>query len=127
MPPDEKRKFTRIPFETTIKVTAGTTVIVSNRSRDIGLGGAFVVTEGTSLPESTSCVLEIDLIGPASLLRIQVEAEVVRVDEEGMAVKFTKIDLDSLVHLRHLIRVHAQDPETVDAEYDEGLLELDRD
>ncbi len=127
MPLDEKRKFTRIPFETTIKVTAGTTVIVSNRSRDIGLGGAFVVTEGTSLPESTSCVLEIDLIGPASLLRIQVEAEVVRVDEEGMAMKFTKIDLDSLVHLRHLIRVHAQDPETVDAEYDEGLLELDRD
>lgn len=127
MPFDEKRKFTRIPFETTIKVTAGKTVIISNRSRDIGLGGAFVITEGTSFPASTSCVLEIELIGPASLLRIQVEAEVVRVDEEGMAMKFTKIDLDSLVHLRHLIRVHAQDPETVDAEYDEGLLELDRD
>ncbi len=124
---DEKRKFTRIPFETTIKVTAGETVIVSNHSRDIGLGGVFVFTEGTSLSESTSCLLEIDLIGPASLLRIQVEAEVVRVDEEGMAMKFTKIDLDSLVHLRHLIRVHAEDPETVDVEYDEGLLESDRD
>jgi hypothetical protein len=127
MPYDEKRRFTRVLFETTIKITAGKTVIMSKRLRDISLGGAFVFTSGTSLPESTSCVLEIDLIGRASLLRIQVEAEVVRADEDGMAVKFTKIDLDSLVHLRHLIVVHAQDPSAVDVEYDEGLLELNSD
>ena len=114
-------------FETIIKMTAGNTVIMSNRLRNISLGGAFVFTSGTSLPESTSCVLEIDLIGRASLLRIQVEAEVVRADEDGMAVKFTRIDLDSLVHLRHLIAVHAQDPKVVDVEYDKGLLELNRD
>ena len=93
----------RVLFETIIKMTAGNAVIMSNRLRDISLGGAFVFTSGTSLPESALCVLEIDLIGRASLLRIQVEAEVVRADEEGMAVKFTRIDLDSLVHLRHLI------------------------
>ncbi len=127
MPFDEKRRFTRVLFETTIKITAGKTVIMSNRLRDISLGGAFVFTSGTSLPGSTSCVLEIDLIGRASLLRIQVEAEVIRADEEGMAVKFTKIDLDSLVHLRHLIAVHAQDPKAVDVEYDKDLLELNRD
>jgi c-di-GMP-binding flagellar brake protein YcgR len=127
MPFDEKRKFTRILFETTIKVTSGKTVIVSNRLRDISLGGAFLFTSETSLPANTSCILEIDLIGRASLLRIQIEAEVVRVDEEGMAVRFTKIDLDSLVHLRHLIRVHAQDPRAMDAEYDTALLELDTD
>jgi hypothetical protein len=127
MPFDEKRKFTRVLFETTIKITAGKTVIVSNRLRDISLGGAFVSTSGTSLPAGTSCILEIDLIGRASLLRIQIEGEVVRSDEEGMAVKFTKIDLDSLVHLRHLIAVHAQDPKAVDVEYDESLLELEGD
>ncbi len=127
MPFDEKRRFTRVLFETTIKITAGKTVIMSNRLRNISLGGAFVFTSGTSLPESTSCVLEIDLIGRASLLRIQVEAEVVRADDDGMAVKFTKIDLDSLVHLRHLIAVHAQDPKAVDVEYDKDLLELNSD
>jgi PilZ domain len=127
MPYDEKRRFTRVLFETTIKITADKTVIMSNRLRDISLVGAFVFTSGTSLPESTSCVLEIDLIGRASLLRIQVEAQVIRADEDGMAVKFTKIDLDSLVHLRHLIAVHAQDPSAVDVEYDEGLLELNSD
>ncbi len=127
MPFDEKRKFTRVLFETTIKITAGKTVIVSNRLRDISLGGAFMSTSGSSLPEGTSCILEIDLIGRASLLRIQIEAEVIRSDEDGMAVKFTKVDLDSLVHLRHLIAVHAQDPKAVDQEYDQGLLELEAD
>lgn len=127
MPFDEKRKFTRVLFETTIKITAGSAVIVSNRLRDISLGGAFVSASGTSLPEGTSCILEIDLIGRATLLRIQIEGEVVRSDEEGMAMKFTKMDLDSLVHLRHLIAVHAQDPKAMDAEYDKGLLELEHD
>jgi hypothetical protein len=127
MPFGEKRKFTRVLFETTIKITADKTVIVSNRLRDISLGGAFVFTSGPSLPEGTSCILEIDLVGRATLLRIQIEGEVVRSDEEGMAVKFTKIDLDSLVHLRHLIAVHARDPKTVDVEYDKSLLELEKD
>ena len=127
MPFDEKRRFTRVLFETTIKITAGKTIIMSNRLRDISLGGAFLFTSGTSLAAGTSCVLGIDLIGRASLLRIQVEAEVIRADDEGIAVKFTKIDLDSLVHLRHLIAVHAQDPKAVDVEYDKGLLELNTD
>ena len=127
MPFDEKRKFTRVLFETAIKVTAGPTVIVSDRLRDISLGGAFVFTSSNALAERASCVLEIELIGRASLLRVQVEGEVVRVDREGIAVKFTKIDLDSLVHLRHMVKIHARDPQLVDEEYATALLELDSD
>jgi len=119
----EKRQFTRIPFRTEAKIAAGSKVISSNNLRNISLGGAFVEVN-EHLPEGEPCVLSVDLIGPASLLRIHVDGYVVRVKDDGMALKFTKIELDSLNHLRHLIKVHAMDPEVVDSEFTENLLEI---
>ncbi len=120
---NEKRKFTRTPFETEIRVVTDDHVAISHRLRDISLGGAFIALK-TPLPEGAPCILHIDLIGPKSLLKIEIEGEVVRKEEEGMAVKFTRIDLDSLVHLRHLIKVHSQDPETIDIEFAQELLKV---
>jgi hypothetical protein len=119
----EKRKFTRIPFRTEVRITAGDKEVVSNVLRDISLGGAYVQVN-EPLSEGASCVLEIDLIGQASLLRIRVEGRVVRSDGSGIAVVFMAIDLDSLVHLRHLIKIHSLDPDTVEQEFSEGLLEI---
>jgi DNA-directed RNA polymerase subunit E'/Rpb7 len=55
---------------------------------------------------------------------MEVEGDVVRCEEQGMAVKFTRIDVDSLIHLKHLIKVHAKDPETIAVEYERTLLEV---
>jgi len=123
MPDKEKRQFTRVPFRTEAKILTSSRVISSNKLRNISLGGAFVEVH-EHLPEGEPCVLSVDLIGAASLLRIQVDGHVVRVEEDGIAVKFTKIDLDSLIHLRHLIKVHAMDPDVVDSEFTENLLEI---
>ena len=120
---EEKRQFTRIPFRTEARISAGAKVISSNNLRNISLGGAFVEVN-ERLPEGEVCVLSVDLIGPASLLRIQVDGYVVRAEDDGIAVKFTRIDLDSLIHLRHLIKVHAMDPEVVDSEFTENLLDI---
>lgn len=120
----EKRKFTRIPFRTEIRITAGEVTRVSDRLRDIGLGGAFIFIDDT-FPEATPCTLDLELKGRASLLRIQVEGEVLRVEDEGIAVKFTKIDLDSLLHLKHVIKVLTQDPKLVDHEFATNLLEVE--
>jgi hypothetical protein len=119
----EKRQFTRIPFRTEAKISTGSRVISSNNLRNISLGGAFVEVN-EHLPEGEFCVLSVDLIGPASLLRIQVDGYVVRVEDDGMALQFTRIDLDSLIHLRHLIKINAMDPEVVDSEFTENLLEI---
>ena len=112
----EKRKFTRIPFETEITLSTDTQRISASRMRNVSLGGMFVLTTET-LPLNALCVVEIDLIGPASLLRMRLEADVIRVEPDGIAVKFTKMDMDSLVHLRHLITIHADSPEHIDEEY----------
>jgi hypothetical protein len=123
MSDSEKRKFKRVKFQTKVKLTSDQTVIVSEELRDVSLGGAFVSSVQT-LPKGSMCVLEIDLMGPASLLRIGVEAQVVRQQSDGMAVKFTRIDLDSLIHLRHLIAIRSGDPEGVSDEFDRELLEI---
>ncbi|HMK35664.1 MAG TPA: PilZ domain-containing protein [Desulfomonilaceae bacterium] len=120
----EKRKFTRIPFHTEIRITAGEITHVSHRLRDISLGGAFVVLSD-SFPVAACCTLEIELVGPASLLRVEIDGEVVRAQEDGIAVKFTKIDLDSLLHLKHMIKVFTQDPELINEEFVSNLLELE--
>jgi hypothetical protein len=123
MSPFEKRRFTRVLFRTEVKVTAGDLVETSTQLRDISLGGAFV--EGlSSLTEGEPCVLNIDLIGPASLLRVEVEGFVTRAEPGGIGIKFTRIDVDSLLHLHHLIKVHSMDPESVDLEFAQDLLEI---
>jgi hypothetical protein len=120
---EEKRKFTRVLFRTQIRILSASSSFVANTLRNISLGGAFIETT-YQLPEGAPCALEIDLTGPASLLRVQVEGDVVRCENDGIAVKFTKIDLDSLIHLRHLIKVHAEDPDTINNEYEGHLLEV---
>ncbi|MBI5251229.1 MAG: PilZ domain-containing protein [Desulfomonile tiedjei] len=120
---EEKRKFTRVPFSTRVRVITEYKSVLSEQMRDISLGGAYFYLDET-LPENTPCTLKIELSGPASFLSIEVDAEIRRVDEKGMAVQFTKIDLDSLIHLRHLIRIHSMDSQAVDEEFTKDLLDL---
>lgn len=118
----EKRKFTRAPFEMEIRVVTDDRVAISHRLKNISLGGVFILLDNP-LPAGSPCILNVDLIGPNTLLRIEVEGEVVRTESNGMAVKFTRIDVDSLVHLRHLIKVHSLEPGTIDREFSEELLQ----
>jgi hypothetical protein len=120
----EKRKYSRVQFETEVKLITLDSVYTSCRARDIGLGGAFIYLS-ESPPQGTHCLLEFSLIGPASLLKIEAQAEVIRVEPEGVGVEFTKIDVDGLIHLRHLIRIQSDNPELIDEEYSSTLLDLD--
>lgn len=124
MSTESDRKFTRVPFKTEIKVTSGNTVIASSLVRDISLGGIFIETPDR-LPIGAQCAVNIDLIGPATRMEIRVEGEVVRVEQAGVALNFTRIESDSLIHLRHLIEIHAEDPQTIDQEYFQELFKIE--
>ncbi len=120
----EKRKFTRVPFRTLVKLKAAGRTIISQKLRDISLGGAFLYST-EAFPVGTMCLLEIRLTGRASLLKIGVEGKVVRAEDGGLAVEFSRIDVDSLVHLRHIVKIYSQDPETVEIEFNRKLLEIE--
>lgn len=117
----ERRDFTRISVEIEIKVVNEGTKVTSDRLRDISLGGAFIVSEDKP-PAGSPLDLTLSVVGPSSFLRMEVQAEVIRVEDNGVAIEFTKIDVDSLIHLRHLIKIHSHDPEVVDKEFVNNLI-----
>ncbi len=47
---------------------------------------------------------------------VRVEGEIIRSESNGVAVKFTQIDPDSLFHLQNIIRYNAEDTEAIDEE-----------
>ena len=118
----EKRQFTRIPFEIDARVTSGESVIQSDSVRDISLGGMFIGSE-EPLPKGAHCEVAINAVGPSSSFQVCVEGKVVRTENGGFALRFTEMDVDSLVNLRHLIRIRAADPEQVDREYSDNLIQ----
>lgn len=120
----EKRKFTRIAFEIDARVTSGGSVIQSDKVRNVSLGGMFIHSR-EPLPQGAQCEVEMGVTGPATSLQMRVEGEVVRVETEGFAIRFTKMDVDSLIYLRHLIRIRCTDPEQHDREYCTKLLQID--
>ncbi len=77
------------------------------------------------LEMGTRCEVEMGVSVPATTLQIQVVGEVVRVEKDGFALSFTKMDVDSLIYLRHLIRLRCTDPEQHDREYCTRLLQID--
>ena len=120
----EKREFTRVPFKTEVKLSAAGKTIISNELRNISLGGAFISSDET-FPLGAVCLLEIKLTGPATLLKIGIEARVVRAEEHGIGVRFSRMDVDSLIHLRHIVKIQSEDPKEVELEYSQKLLEID--
>ncbi|MEW6350916.1 MAG: PilZ domain-containing protein [Thermodesulfobacteriota bacterium] len=112
---NERRHFTRVVVRMQITVSHGEAGLIARELQDISMGGAFIVN-GTPLPVGTACVLSLEVSGPSSVLQIELEGEVIRTDGTGMAIRFTKIDLDSFLHLRHLVKLFSRDPETIDAE-----------
>jgi hypothetical protein len=56
--------------------------------------------------------------GASSDLTIKVEGEVVRTTDNQIAVKFVRIEPDSLFHLQNIILYNAADPDVVEREID---------
>jgi Tfp pilus assembly protein PilZ len=106
-----------------IQVSTPTKSVTTSRVSDIGLGGVFVFTD-EKLHIGEECVVNIELIGPASLLRVRVEGEIVRAQQDGVGVQFTRIDTDSLIHLKHILSIHAEDPDLIKREYFTNLLDV---
>ena len=112
----DKRKFTRIPFDIGVSLAAGDSAIQTSRLKNISLEGMFVLTNA-KWKIGTECIGALEITGKSTRLTIQVKAEVIRIEKDGLAMKFTEMDLDSLLHLRHLIAIHSENPDQLDKEY----------
>lgn len=112
---EEQRKRTRVNFHALVDLDSGEKRLKGLESRDLSLKGLFVITEermGKGVPVDVT----LDLSGSSSKVSLKMKGKIARIDEEGMAVDFTEVDLDSFYHLRNIILYNSGEPNDVDDE-----------
>ena len=119
----EKRRFSRIPFSVTTEIHVNHAIYKANKINDLSVGGCLLpISEDIEV--GSECLVVIHLSGTGSKLEVQVDGEIVRNDPGMIAVKFTRIEPDSLFHLQNIIRYNALDPDEIEKElrYHPGLI-----
>lgn len=105
---DEKRRFTRIPFQVNAKITINDVSYNVDNLSNLSIGGCLLPINA-NLEPGTDCHLKIVLSGTSSELGINIGGTIRRCGSETIAVKFTNIDPDSLFHLKNIIRYNTPD------------------
>jgi len=82
---------------------------------DLSMSGVFL--RNTPLAMGSKCSLSILLGHINHELPIIAESTVVRTNEDGIALRFESVKLDSTANLQHLIIEHADDPEQATLEF----------
>jgi len=111
----EKRRFTRVPFKVKAALTVDEQRHTIDRLDNLSVGGCLLPLKIEIRP-GAACQLEIWMSGSSSDLNIAVEGEVVRTTTGRTAVKFTRIEPDSLFHLQNIVLYNADDPAKVEQE-----------
>ncbi|MCF8149895.1 MAG: PilZ domain-containing protein [Sulfuritalea sp.] len=112
-PPVERRNFWRAVFHSPVWITtqAGQT---SAQLLDISLKGALLETDAAWRGKpGDECELRLDL---APDVVITMSSEATHVEGTHLGLRCTRIDLDSIAHLRRLMELNSGDPALLDRE-----------
>lgn len=111
----ERRKNTRVPFQTTADVIFGDKHYSNCATENLSVKGISVLgITGHTLGEV--CDLSLALSGSTSQLRLTVKAEIVRMEADRIGLHFIEIDLDSFYHLKNIIYYNSEDPDAIEQE-----------
>ena len=112
---DDNRRFSRIPFKVKAELLIKDSRYKSEEISNLSVGGCLLPVEGT-LQAGAPCTIIIMLDGTSEDMSVQIEGEVVRSVPEGVAIKFTRIEPESLFHLHNIIRYNSPDADTIESE-----------
>lgn len=112
----ERRKNTRVTFQTIADVKFGEREYTECQTQDLSLKGVSII--GISgHPVGARCEVSLSLSGSTSVLRLEMKGEVVRVEANSLALHFTEVDLDSFYHLKNIIYYNSEDPDHLEKEF----------
>ena len=113
---EDKRRFNRVTCEEKVLVCFDGS-IVRAQLLDISLKGALVEFEN-DVTFQHGDILDITLSLDNSDIVLQFESKVMHRSNNVAGVKFIRIDLDSMIHLRSFIEARTMDPEQVVKEFE---------
>jgi hypothetical protein len=101
--PPEARQYRRVPIGYQVKVVADDRIIVYSKAINLSLGG-ILVNGKDQLPVGSHCGVAILLVDGEPGRRVVARGTVVRTDQQGMAIAFSKaLDPESEQSLRWLL------------------------
>lgn len=116
----EKRTFERIIFKTRGIIICNDDKKIDGEIKDLSLKGAFLITEQV-IQSGKEVTIKISLIGDNSDLTITANASVIRSDNEGIALHFIDMSLDSFILLKNIITYNSDNPEQVMEDFKEYI------
>ena len=103
IPSPDERQYRRIPIAYQVKVVAEDRIIAYPEAINLSMGG-ILVSGRTQLPVGSHCGVAILLANDEAGRRVVARGTVVRTDQQGMAIVFSKaLDAESEASLRWLI------------------------
>jgi c-di-GMP-binding flagellar brake protein YcgR len=113
---EDKRRFNRVTCEEKLLVRFDGSPTRA-QLLDISLKGALVEFEN-DVTFQLGDILDITLTLDDSDIVLQFESKVIHRNNNVVGVKFIRIDLDSMIHLRSFIEARSMDPEQVIREFE---------
>ncbi|MBU4033221.1 MAG: PilZ domain-containing protein [Proteobacteria bacterium] len=110
-----KRKNSRVPFEVIISLDFQDQSHAECKTTDLSLRGVFVL-DVTGHTVGENCLVSLRLVGSTSHLSLTMKGTVVRVEEDGLALHFYEMDLDSFFHLKNILYYNSENPDALDEE-----------
>lgn len=112
---ENKRKNSRVPFQVVISLDFPDQSHAECETADLSLKGVFVLgVTGHMIGEN--CLVSLKLVGSTSQLTLKIKGTVVRVEENGLALHFYEMDLDSFFHLKNILYYNSENPDALEAE-----------
>ena len=112
---DDRRGFTRVPFQVAVSLKSDHGTLVFGDIWDISLSGLYV-TGTAQFPRGCSCEVDMELDGPEGKVHLHMRGRVARLDHGGMAIEFREMGLDSYLHLRNLVLYNTTEPDRLEKE-----------
>ena len=107
---NEKRGRIRSKYDTTVAIIYNDQTISSKHTKDISLNGLFVITDH-KIPQGQECKIVITLNSQVADLTLRLNAQVIRTTEEGVALNFKEMDIETYQHLKNIVLYNSEDPE----------------
>lgn len=114
----EKRKHQRVSFQAEAMV-AGNDLAVGGKIDNLSMKGMFLKATGDVGNDPLR--ITILLSGSSSKLAIELRGKVVRKADDGMAIEFMEMDLDSFIHLKNVVSYNSEDADAVVDEYYQSI------
>lgn len=111
-----KRRNTRVRFETTADLFFSDQTIANCSTKDLSINGVMILgLKGRVLGEE--CEFRLHLGGGKPHIVLAIKSRISRITEEGTALHFYEIELESFQHLKNIIYYNSENPDDVSKEF----------